>query len=297
MPCGLGGHIESESWGGQEYEQRHYNEYTLRERLVQPAHIHFVRAVAIGEVDGGVGRWYLSLPEEEQKRFTFENVHRASTYWREYYRVEDENQFVVHRSRLSQQDMEDASVTAVLMEKRNEPLPQSYFPYDPLRSYLENQRLCKTKENGSVGLKIEKVELCRAHGGLDPSIHFQSAEAIDVFITFACDGEVQEPTFRVLFQDRYDNVIVGLTTSQTGFMLGTCRGRNRLRVRFDQLNLLPGEYWVTVGAWEYEQPDPVPPFPYDVKFKSNRMEIGPLLPGLTGTAFMPYNLAIEKLPE
>jgi hypothetical protein len=63
------------------------------------------------------------------------------------------------------------------------------------------------------------------------------------------------------------------------------------------LNLLPGAYKLTVGAWEYDEPDPVPPYPYDVKYQEFTVVIRERLPGLSGMAYSPYEIKSEKLSD
>ncbi len=146
VPFNLGKHIENEDWGGEGYEQRHYTDATLRERLIHPSGLHFVDAIAFGEVDPAIGKKVLALPEAERRRFAEKAGKNPDKYWREYFRVEGE-QFVVHRSLLPDWVLKVSGLIALVLEKREEPLPKGYFLYDPLASFAANEQLTRNPDN------------------------------------------------------------------------------------------------------------------------------------------------------
>lgn len=292
VPFNLGHHIEVEKWGGEEYEQRHYNDFTIRERLIIPSGLHFVKAVAFGEVDDAVGKNYLKMPPDKRLEFCRKNVDQGQDLWREYYRVEDSPEFVVHKPLFSKDVLEKAGVIALVLEKKDEPLPKSYFDYSPMESFEQNRRLCKTPEVWKNSLVIEQVEVLNFWN--HPHDVFESGETMNIQVTFRAFGEVVQPAFYVFFHDEFGNLVAGLNTADGKEKLGVVKGRNRLDFQFGMLNLLPGAYDITVGAWEFGRPNPIPPYPYDVKPKAARIKVRERIPGLFGSAYIPYKLELVK---
>jgi hypothetical protein len=184
---------------------------------------------------------------------------------------------------------------AIVLTKRWAPPEKSYFNYNPLQSYLENRRLCKTADNSDCSVTIESVTQRDFWG--HPKYSFQSGETMDLSISFKCHGEVTDPSFWVIIQDRDDNVVSALNTTMAGTRLGTLCGRHEVGIRFGMVNLLPGAYKVTVGAWEFDTPNPLPPYPYDVHYQTYPLEIGQRLPGLSGAAYLPYEITSKKLND
>ncbi|MCZ7587229.1 MAG: class I SAM-dependent methyltransferase [Deltaproteobacteria bacterium] len=90
FPFNHGEHIETEAWHGEEYAQRHYNEYTARWRVVWPSNLHFVSATVFGEIDPDTGKRYLAMPLDEREKFCRDNAARWDQFWRVYYHVEHE---------------------------------------------------------------------------------------------------------------------------------------------------------------------------------------------------------------
>ena len=293
VPFNLGHHIEEETWHGSEYQQRHYNDFTVRERLIVPTKLHFVRAVAFGEIDERVGEQYVAMSDEEKVQFCLENNAHPEKYWREYYDVGGDGEFIIHKPKIPEQFQEQAGVVAMKLEKQDKPLPRSYFEYMPLRSYLENQRLCKTPENWPVSLQIEKIELLNSWD--NEQYVYESGQSMTVKINFRCFGELINPAFFLIFQDDYGNIVAGMNTHQAGIDLGHITGKHRITVEIGMLNLMPGAFDLTVGAWEYDWPNPIAPFPFDVKYKAFRLEIKERQKGLFGAVYLPYRLSSKKI--
>ena len=293
VPFNLGHHIENETWGGDEYEQRHYNDYTIRERLINPTLLHFVQAAAFGEIDDQVGKDYLKMSDDKKLKFCLKNKKRPERYWREYYSIEKGHEFVIHKTELPVDVMERAGVIAISLEKKEQSPKKSDFHFIPLRSYEENQKLCKTKENWPNSLLIEKVDI---NNVFENELYvFESGETMELKVTIKCHGEVIRPTFYVIIQDKFDNVIFQLNTALAGIDFGTLTGRQKLSIKFGMLNLLPGEYSLSVGAWEYDSPNPIPPYPYDVKHQFCTIKVRERHGGEAGAVYMPYTLDIKKL--
>jgi len=291
VPFNLGKHIENEDWGGEGYEQRHYTDATLRERLIHPSGLHFAGAIAFGEVDPEVGKRYLKMDEDARAGFAEKVGKHPDKYWREYYRVEDDDQFVVHRSLLPDWVLKASGLIALTLEKRDEPLPKSYFLYDPVASYLANEKLTRNADNSPYWLAIDKVSIENLYG--DEVDRFESGESCRILIDFTCHGEVVEPAFRVLFHDESGEVVAGLHLGRSGEKLGTLIGTHKLEVNFGMLNLVGGPYEITVGAWDRDIPDPIPPVAYDVHLRRYKITVNDRKKGLEGVAYTPYAIRLE----
>lgn len=289
VPFNLGKHIEEENWGGEGYEQRHYTDLTLRERLIHPSGLHFAGAVAFGEVDPAVGKKVIKTPPTQRQQFAEKAGKKPEKYWREYYRV-DGDQFVVHRPLLPRDVLEASGLIAVVLEKRDAPLPASYFVYDPLQSWLENDRLVRHADNSDHWLKIEKVDLFNLFGAEVAAV--DAGETLRVAIKFTCRGNVTNPAFRVLFHDESGAVVAGLHTGRGAVELGTLTKTHTVEIVFGMLNLAGGKYEITVGAWDRDRPDPIPPVAYDVHFRRYAIEVNPRKKGLEGCVHLPYEIKV-----
>ncbi|MDP8225735.1 MAG: Wzt carbohydrate-binding domain-containing protein [Candidatus Lernaella stagnicola] len=289
VPFNLGRHIEEEDWGGAGYEQRHYTDVTLRERLIHPSGLHFVGAVAFGEIDAETGKRVIAMPVEQQRDFAAKAGKKPDKYWREYYRVEGE-QFAVHRSLLPQDVLEASGLIAVVLEKRDAPLPASYFEYDPLESWIHNDRLTRNESNSEHRLTIDAVRFFNLLGAeLDT---FDAGETMKVAITFTAQGPVENPAFRILFHNKAGEVVAGLHTGRTDFAIGRVEKTRTLEVTFGMLNLAGGKYEVTVGAWDRDRPDPIPPVAYDVHHRRYAVVVNPRAQGLDGEVHLPHALKL-----
>jgi len=295
VPFNLGHHIETETWGGDDYEQRHYNDYTIRERLINPTLLYFVRAVAFGEIDDAVGKNYLKLDQKKKLKFCLKNKKKPLKYWREYYKIEKGREFVIHKSELPVDVLKRAGVIAIVLEKRETSPAKSDFPFSPFKSYLENQKLCKTKQNWPSSLTIDKVSI---NNVFENELYvFESGETMEIKLNFTCYGKVVRPTFYVMIQDKFDNMLFQLNTVLAGIDFGVLTGKQIFSIKFGMLNLLPGEFKLSVGAWEYDSPNPLPPYPYDAKYQFCTIKVRERHGGEAGAVYMPYELKIEKVKE
>ncbi len=290
VPFNLGKHIENEDWGGEGYEQRHYTDATLSERLIHPSGLHFVDAIAFGETDPATGKKVLAMPDDERRRFAEKAGKNPAQYWREYFRADDD-QFVVHRSLLPDWVLRASGLIAVVLEKRDAPLSKSYFLYDPLASFAANEKLARQADNSPYWLSIDQVRVENLFG--DEVSVFESGESCRVLISFTCHGEVEDPAFRVLFHDESDKVVAGLHVARSGERLGKLTGKHVLEVHFGMLNLVGGPYRLTVGAWDRDLPDPIPPVAYDLHVMRYAITVNDRKRGLAGVAYTPYAIRLE----
>jgi SAM-dependent methyltransferase len=289
VPFNLGKHIEEENWGGEGYEQRHYTDVTLRERLIHPSGLHFAGAVAFGEVDAEVGRRVIAMPAAERAAFAEKAGRKPERYWREYYRV-DGDQFVVHRPLLPAWVLRASGLMAVALEKRAAPLPASYFEYDPLESWAHNDELTRNAENSPYALRLDEVKFHNLFGA--ETTTFTAGETMRVAVKFTCQGEVQNPAFRVFFHDRQGAVVAGVNTARSHPPLGAIRKTHSLEILIGMLNLAGGRYEVTVGAWDRDRPDPIPPVAYDVHLRRYALDVKARHDGLEAHVHLPHEVRL-----
>ena len=294
VPFNLGHHIENETWGGEEYEQRHYNEFTIRERLIDPSGCKFIKAIAFGEKDPEVGRKYLKMTPEDKVRFSLKNKKHCNKYWEEYYRIEDEEEFIIHRPRFSKEILNKAGVVAIVLEKQEKP-PKSHFEFHSLTSYFENNKLCKTPDNWPNVVVLEDVRI--ENSWSDEMDVFQSGESMHVKIVYRCTDTVEHPSFWLIFQDQLDNTIAAFNSTQANCNLDLVSGTNELSITFGMLNFLPGKYKLTVGVWTHDVPNPLPPIPYDVWYQHFEIVVKLRLPGLAGVVYLPYTIGNKKMKD
>ena len=290
VPFNLGKHIEEEKWGGEGYEQRHYTDVTLRERLIHPSRLHFVKAIVFGERDPEVGKQVIGMEEEKRLAFTEQASVKPERYWEEFYRVEGD-QFVVNRDLLPEKKWKAAGVVAVLLQKRSEKLPESYFAYDPLESWRHSNYLTRNQDNSSHWLTIDQVKILNLFGDAVSTVN--SGESLRVLIDFHASGPVNDPVFRIFFHNREGEVVAGLHTGRTGFLAGSVEGTHTMEIKIGMLNLTGGSYGITVGAWDRDHPDPIPPVPYDVRYLKSKVDVHPRKTGCEGHVYLPYEIKMS----
>jgi hypothetical protein len=290
VPFNHGEHVESEEWGGQEYSQRHYNEYTARWRIVFPSKLWLRSATVFGETDTSVSRRYLDMNEEDRYTFCVKHAGEWEKYWKVYYRIERED-FYINAHEVPGDIARDAGLICLEMEKRDEAPVNKYFEYDPFEFYLKNGRSCKTLADSGKSLAIGRVRIMNGKG--DEADVFESGQNCLVEIRFTIQGEVEEPVFLIAFHDEEGRAATVLNTRLAGCRLAGLRGTHTLLFTFGMLNLLGGKYEVTVGAWESDEPGPIPPFPYDVHYRKYPIAMRNRLPGLTGVAHSPYEIRLD----
>ncbi|MCL4234965.1 MAG: methyltransferase domain-containing protein [Deltaproteobacteria bacterium] len=289
-----GCHIESEEWHGEEYQQRHYNEYTTRQRVIHPSGLWFIRAAILGEVDPRAGKRYLAWTDDARRAWCEENESNWTDYWRIYHDIE-RDEFYLNPGEVSDEVAQNAGIVCMELEKR-ELRPQSrYFFYEPFEADRQNDGARVTIEQHGRGLAIESAVFSNffAH---DVEC-FESGMNCWVRVTFVCDGEIDEPVFRIAFHAEDGTVVAGFDTHEGGCRFGKLRGRNVIHMKFGMLNLAGGRYEVSVGAWEYPEPNPIPPFAYDVRHKAWVLVVRDRRPGSLGVTYCPCEVSVEPVAD
>ncbi|MBZ0271279.1 Wzt carbohydrate-binding domain-containing protein [bacterium] len=341
-----GEHIEMEAWHGAEYEQRHYNEQTARERVIRPSGLGVRRLSVFGEIDETVGRGLLAMTPERMTRFCEKKHRRWDRYWKVYFDAARDGLYL-HAGEIADADKTRAGAIAVLAEK-GEP-PPDHFPFDLLAFARAhgNRRVGRwerdeagliaefahapaatdprheprppgsgSRSGTGTGTGTDTVRVLPEDSMLNPQSSilpraltindvsfltgtgaapqaFESGQNCWVRIRFDCTCEVVDPAFVIAFHDAGGRVVAGVNTSVGGVQLGCLSGARELWVRFGMLNLSGGAYDVSVGAFTHGAPDPVPPYPYDLRDRAYRVVVRDRARGLLGVAHTPYEIELK----
>jgi ubiquinone/menaquinone biosynthesis C-methylase UbiE len=290
FPFSHGDHIEFGNWMGIGASQRHYNEFTARWRLVVPSELWFKNATAFGETDPWVGHTYLNMDRDKQKGWCADHVVNWNKYWKMFYQA-DSTEFVINAEPVPKDFARQAGVMCLSLEKKEEK-PRNSFFFDPFRFYMENGRVCTTKE--TVGKHLTITDVKTLDKDEKQTSEIVAGETCTVEIQVQADGDVVNPVFRIAFHDDSGNVIVGYSSYHDGADFGTLTSAHKLRVTFDNLALQPGVYKLTVGAWEHAEPNPIPPYPFDLHFQQYPLKVKAHQTGIYGAVYTSYKVSIEK---
>jgi ABC-type polysaccharide/polyol phosphate transport system ATPase subunit len=114
-------------------------------------------------------------------------------------------------------------------------------------------------------IKIDLVRFIDSAGRERADFH--TGEPLTVEVWFSAKRPTQNPLFRIQFF-RNDGVWVhGMNNYRHNCDLGTVEGESCIRLAYRQLNLLEGEYYLSVGVW----PDEYRSFVSDVAFDIHEM--------------------------
>lgn len=286
-----GRHIESEEWGGEEYQQRHYNEFTARSRVIHPSGLWFMRAAYLGETDPAVGRRYLAWDEERRRAFCREREAAWRDYWKVYHSFE-RDEFYINDDEVPDETAQNAGILCLQLEKRELAPKTRYFAFEPFGAYLAGDRQLLHPEPGKGCVRIAQVRITNYFGHAVDA--FESGQNIWFHIRLSCEGEVVEPVLRMVFHDEDGRIVAGLNTHEAGHRFGAIAGETALDIRFGMLNLVGGRYEVSVGVWDKNEPDPIPPYPFDVHYRQYPLIVRDRKPGLSGVAYIPYEITVGK---
>ncbi|MCZ7587228.1 MAG: Wzt carbohydrate-binding domain-containing protein [Deltaproteobacteria bacterium] len=152
---------------------------------------------------------------------------------------------------------QSAGLIALVLEKRETAPNRTYFTFDPFEFYVQNEQVTKTLETAAGVVSIDRVLITNDRD--DELDVFEPGQSLLIHAHFTCKGRVKNPIFIIAFHDTAGNVVFGLNTRNVSYHLGMLdAGEHKMLVRFGLLNLLQGKYTVSVGAWEYDSPDPHP---------------------------------------
>jgi lipopolysaccharide transport system ATP-binding protein len=127
-----------------------------------------------------------------------------------------------------------------ICDKEQNKIPRNLHPFNP-----ENVYGTDTKE-----IKINRVVVADENGKEKDT--FDTGDAVQIKIGYACSRKVREPVFRVQFFRNDGLWVHGINTARAGFKLGELDGEGEVILRYEKINLLEGDYYITVGIWPDE---------------------------------------------
>lgn len=136
-------------------------------------------------------------------------------------------------------------------ERAQNMIPRSMHPFNP-----ENIYGTDTKE-----VRITEVLFSDAKGNVRDV--FRTGDPMRITIRFHCDREVAKPLFRVQIFKNTGMLIHGSNTGRAGMEIGQLSGEGEMIIDYRKLNLLEGDYYVSVGIWPDEYRSNMTDIAYD----------------------------------
>ncbi|MBI4870894.1 MAG: Wzt carbohydrate-binding domain-containing protein, partial [Candidatus Riflebacteria bacterium] len=134
-------------------------------------------------------------------------------------------------------------------------------------------------------VRILGVDFLDAAG--NPTSEFASGGPLRMRIRFVAEEEVVEPLFRVQFFRNDGLWVMGSNTARGGLELGSVKGEGAVSLALDSLNLLDGDYYVSVGAWPDEYPSYLARMPYDLHDRRYVLQVRSGRPEGAGIVYCP----------
>ncbi|OQY14602.1 MAG: hypothetical protein B6I30_00040 [Desulfobacteraceae bacterium 4572_187] len=136
---------------------------------------------------------------------------------------------------------------------------------------------------GNIGdIKLTSVGFF--NGDAVETNQFKTKEKMAIKIGYFAHKEVNNPLFRVQFFRNDGLWVHGANTRRQNICLGMVKGAGEIELVYDRLNLLEGDYYVTVGIWPDEYKSMISDVAYDlhemayiINVKSNREDGGGLV--------------------
>ena len=126
------------------------------------------------------------------------------------------------------------------------------------------------------------------------TLSFPSGEPLTVHIDYDAIEPTHHPLFRIQFH-RSDGVFVhGMNNYRAGIDLGTLHGRGTVELHYPSVNLLEGDYYVSVGIWPDEFTSMVVNRALDFHERAYVVSVTSAEEQGAGVAFMPSEF---RLPE
>ncbi len=169
-----------------------------------------------------------------------------------------------------------------ICDREQNKIPRALHPFNP-----ENVYGTDTKE-----IKIQKVTF-RDNSDCE-SDAFNTGDAVKISIAFRCSKKLENPVFRVQFFRNDGLWVHGTNTRRAGVDLGELEGDGEVVLHYEELNLLEGDYYITVGIWPDEYKSSFTDIAYDchqwsyvLHIKSKREDGG-------GITYNPYSWKVHK---
>jgi ABC-type polysaccharide/polyol phosphate transport system ATPase subunit len=125
-------------------------------------------------------------------------------------------------------------------EREKNLIPRHLHPFNPENIY--------GRDTGDIAIKA--VHFFGADSMTQTT--FWTGDAMSVAIQFKCCAPVENPLFRIQFFRNDGLWVHGVNTARTEFDTGLLSGEGEIILDYERLNLLEGDYYVTVGIWPDE---------------------------------------------
>ncbi len=110
-----------------------------------------------------------------------------------------------------------------------------------------------------------KIEMVRFLDGDDKEREeYDTGESVCIEIWFNAVRPIKDPLFRVQIFRNDGTWVHGMNSARHNCLVGRVRGRGCMRLYYDQINLLEGDYYVSVGLWPDEYTSFITDVAYDV---------------------------------
>ncbi len=136
-------------------------------------------------------------------------------------------------------------------ERAQNTIPRSMHPFNP-----ENIYGTDTKE-----VKITEVLFSDGKGKNTDT--FLTGDPLQITMRFRCNRMVQKPLFRVQFFKNTGMLIHGTNTRRMDMDIGELSGEGEMIINYSHLNLLEGDYYISVGIWPDEYRSTMTDIAYD----------------------------------
>jgi hypothetical protein len=93
----------------------------------------------------------------------------------------------------------------------------------------------------------------------------ETLQPLTIKIGYVATKEVHNPLFRVQFFRNDGLWVHGTNTFRQGLNLGTLKGEGQIQVRYECLNLLEADYYVSIGIWPDEYKSFITDVAYDYR--------------------------------
>ena len=136
-------------------------------------------------------------------------------------------------------------------EQEQNKLPRHLHPFSPENVY--------GKDTGQI--KLSEVKFLDQNGNEAKS--FWTGDKLSIVIRFQSLSPVKNPLFRVQFYRNEGLWVHGANTARLGFETGTLIGSGEIVLEYKRLNLLEGDYYVSIGIWPDEHRSLLTDIAYD----------------------------------
>jgi len=136
-------------------------------------------------------------------------------------------------------------------EREQNKLPRHLHPFSSENIY--------GKDTGQI--KLSEVKFLDQNGNEANS--FWTGDKLSIVIRFQSLSPVKNPLFRVQFYRNEGLWVHGANTARLGFETGTLIGSGEIVLEYKRLNLLEGDYYVSIGIWPDEHRSLLTDIAYD----------------------------------